>query len=148
MIPTPNFFDTTDVSSLQPYFNVVFDVPMKDENILKLYQSEIEVLTYFIEEEPAEQPLGAFAAFPVALGRPQLKGYVGTVETPEINEMDQPLIEAIKQSIVNVFESKDEKMNIKRLQQGDRTVVFKDTLTKRDLKPLMIYDSRSSFTYL
>ena len=148
MIPEPNFFDTSDVPSLQPYFDKQFDDPMKDKSILQIYQAELDVLSYFLDEEPREAPVGTFSQFPVVSRRPQLSGFVGTIETPEIAEMDQPLIEAIKRAIVNVFQSRDEDPNIESLREGDRTVEFKTSAQKKNLKGLMIYDNRESFTYL
>ena len=147
-LPTPNFFDTSDVPSVQPYFDLPFADPMSDENVLRLYQAEVKVLTYFIDEGPQTTGPGIFDAFPVLPTRPQLKGFVGTIRNPELMEMDELLIEAIKESIANVFARQDDDANIRRLEEGDRTVVFKTSLQKKDLRPLMVHDGREPFTYL
>lgn len=128
-----------------------FDI---DDNVddAQLFNAEYVVLQRYIEPTPTDNnALGTFPQLSVANLKPRLRGFVGTISDPDIDEMDDVLVYSIRQTISNYINYNDRATKIKKVEQGEQSVTYQNNVQSRTIsiyRPLRIYDNRDRHHYL
>jgi len=138
-----NFFNT---ETLKEEFNI------SDFSDSVTSEAEYLVLQRYIDTSSSNPQLGVFPQLSISTFRPRLKGFVGTIDNPQIDDMDDTLVFAIRQTIANYLDyEKNNVDGISVVKQGDQRINYNDnktTDTSGIYKPLRIFDNRETFRLL
>lgn len=126
-----------------------FDIQDFSDSVIK--RSEFLVLQRYIDTSSNNPQLGVFPQLSISTFRPRLKGFVGTIDNPQIDEMDDTLVYAIRQTIANHLDYEENNVDdIDSVKQGDQRISYRDksTDTAYIYKPLRIFDNRETYSLL
>ena len=141
---TSSFIDT---ELLREEFDIDDDI-----DDAELFNAEYVVLQRYIEPTPTDNnALGTFPQLSIANLRPRLRGFVGTISDPDIDEMDDLLVYAIRQTIANYLDYEQSNVDdISSVSQGNQSISYRDRgkHTAYIYRPLRIYDNRDRHHYL